>query len=129
MEQTYDIKRLMLWDAKSMDTGATNMNAYQIFISEELPELSLITKAVDDNACWTQVADKKNAGGINKKSVSLTNPVRGRYVKLVFPRSTASMNNAEQPALYAFNVYGTPIDDEDAIDDPRECPQRPPRRS
>lgn len=117
LEQTYDIKRLMLWDAKSIDTGATNMNAYQIFISEELPELSLITKAVDDNACWTQVADKKNAGGINKKSVSLTNPVRGRYVKLVFPRSTASMNNAEQPALYAFHVYGTPINDEDAIDE------------
>lgn len=115
LEQTYDIKRLILWDAKSIDTDATNMNAYQIFISQEMPDLSLITKADDGNTCWTQVADKKNAGAINKKTVSLTNPVRGRYVKLVFPRTSASMNNAEQPALYAFHVYGTPVKDDDAM--------------
>ena len=115
LEQTYDIKRLLLWDAKSIDTDATNMNAYQMFISEEQPDLSLITKAGDGNTCWTQVADKKNAGLVNKKTVTLTTPVRGRYVKLVFPRTSASMNNVEQPALYAFHVYGTPIDDEDAI--------------
>ena len=115
LEHTYDIKRFLLWDAKSINTDATNMNAYQIFISEELPDLSLITKAGDSNACWTQVADKKNAGSVNKKTVSLSTPVRGRYVKLVFPRTSASMNNAEQPALYAFHVYGTPIDDEDTI--------------
>ena len=117
LEKTYDIKRLLLWDAKSIDSNATNMNAYQMFISEDMPDLSLITKAGDSNTCWTQVADKKNAGSTNKKTVSLSTPVRGRYVKLVFPRTSASMNNAEQPALYAFHVYGTPIDDEDAIDE------------
>ena len=117
LEKTYDIKRLLLWDAKSIDSNATNMNAYQMFISEDMPDLSLITKAGDSNDCWTQVADKKNAGSTNKKTVSLSTPVRGRYVKLVFPRTSASMNNAEQPALYAFHIYGTPIDDEDAIDE------------
>ena len=91
------------------------MNAYQIYVSQEQPDLSLITKAGDTNTCWTQVADKKNAGPINKKTVSLSTPVRGRYVKLVFPRTSANMNNAEQPALYAFHIYGTPIEDEDGI--------------
>ena len=115
LEKTYDIKRLLLWDAKSLDTNATNMNAYQMFISQDEPDLSLITKAGDSNTCWTQVADKKNAGSTNKKTVTLSTPVRGRYVKLVFPRTSASMNNAEQPALYAFHVYGTLAEDVDAI--------------
>ena len=115
LEHTYDIKRLLLWDAKSIDTDATNMNAYQVFISQEEPDLSLITKAGDSNDCWTQVADRKNAGSINKKTVSLSMPVRGRYVKLVFPRTSASMNNVEAPALYAFHIYGTPVEDEDGI--------------
>ena len=116
LEQIYDIKRLLLWDAKSIDSDATNMNAYQMFISEEQPDLSLITKAGDANNCWTEVADKKNAGGINKKTVTLSSPVRGRYVKLVFPRTSASMNNVEQSALYAFHVYGTPVEDDDGIE-------------
>ena len=115
LEQTYDIKRLLLWDAKSIDTDATNMNAYQMFISQEQPDLSLITKSGDSNTCWTQVADRKNAGSMNKKTVSLSTPVRGRYVKLVFPRTSAGMNNAEAPALYAFHVYGTPVEDEDGM--------------
>ena len=115
LEQTYDIKRLLLWDAKSIDTDATNMNAYQMFISQEEPDLTLITNTGDSNTCWTQVADKKNVGSINKKTVTLSTPVRGRYVKLVFPRTSASMNNAEVPALYAFHVYGTLVEDEDAI--------------
>lgn len=115
LEGTYDIKRLLLWDAKSVDTDATNMNAYQLFISMDEPDLSLITKTGDTNNCWTHVADRKNAGSTNKKTVSLSTPVRGRYVKLVFPRTSASMNNAEAPALYAFHVYGTKVEDDDAI--------------
>ena len=115
LEKTYDIKRLLLWDAKSIDANATNMNAYQMFISREMPDLSLITRAGDTNDCWTQVADRKNAGSTNKKTVTLSTPVRGRYVKLVFPRTSAGMNNVEAPALYAFHVYGTPVEDEDAI--------------
>ena len=118
LEKTYDIKRLLLWDAKSVDTDATNMNAYQMFISQEQPDLSLITKAGDSNTCWAQVADRKNAGSVNKKTVSLTTPVRGRYVKLVFPRTSSSMNNVEAPALYAFHVYGTLAEDGDAIFSP-----------
>ena len=115
LEQTYDIKRLLLWDAKSIDATATNMNAYQIYISEETPNLSLITKSGDTNTCWTQVADKKSTGSLNKKIVSFATPIRGRYVKLVFPRTSAGMNNADQPALYAFHIYGTLAEDVDAI--------------
>ena len=115
LEKTCDIKRLLLWDAKSIDSNATNMNAYQLFISQDEPDLSLITKAGDTNTCWTQVADRKNAGSTSKKTVSLSAPVRGRYVKLVFHRTSANMNNVEQPALYAFHIYGTAVDDGDAI--------------
>ena len=118
LENTYDIKRLLLWDAKSIDASATNMNAYQMFVSKEMPDLSLITRAGDTNDCWTQVADRKNAGSVNKKTVTLSTPVRGRYVKLVFPRTSASMNNVEAPALYAFHVYGTKAEDEDAVAEP-----------
>ena len=91
------------------------MNAYQIYVSEEQPDLSLITKAGDTNTCWTQVADKKNAGSVNKKTVTLSTPVRGRYVKLVFPRTSASINNVEAPALYAFHIYGTAVEDGDGM--------------
>ena len=115
LEATYDIKRLLLWDAKSIDAEAVNMNAYQLFVSQDEPDLSLITKAGDSNTCWRQVADKKSVGGMNKKTVSLSEPVRGRYVKLVFPRTSAGMNNVATPALFAFHVYGTPVEDDDAI--------------
>ena len=115
LEHSCDIKRFILWDAKSIDTNATNMNAYQMFISQDEPELSLITKSGDSNTCWTQVADRKNAGSANKKTVSLSTPVRGRYVKLVFPRTSASMNNVEVPALYAFHIYGTAVEDGDGM--------------
>ncbi|MBR4517156.1 MAG: hypothetical protein IKO60_07155 [Bacteroidaceae bacterium] len=115
LEATYDIKRLLLWDAKSIDAEAVNMNAYQLFVSQDEPDLSLITKAGDSNTCWKQVADKKGVGGMNKKTVSLSEPVRGRYVKLVFPRTSAGMNNVAAPALFAFHVYGTPVEDDDAI--------------
>ena len=89
-----------------------------MFVSKEMPDLSLITRAGDTNDCWTQVADRKNAGSVNKKTVTLSTPVRGRYVKLVFPRTSASMNNVEAPALYAFHVYGTKAEDEDAVAEP-----------
>jgi hypothetical protein len=64
------------------------------------------------------LADRKNAGRVNKKTVSLSSPVRGRYVKLVFPRVSAGTTGAEQSALYAFHVYGTLVPEEDGIATP-----------
>lgn len=115
LEETYDIKRFYIYDAKSMNESATNMNAYQIFVSQERPDLSLITKTGDDNTCWTMVADKKNVGSASKKLVSFSTPVRGRYVKLCFPRTNEGMNNVEKPAIHAFNIYGTKHEAEDAL--------------
>ena len=63
----------------------------------------------------SRVGCEFNAGSISKKTLTLTSPVRGRYVKLVFPRTSASMNNVEQPALYALHVYGKAVDDGDGI--------------
>lgn len=107
LEGTYDIKRFAIWDARSMDTDAANIGTYQIFVSQERPDLSLVGKTEDGNTCWTKVADKKNTT-TSKKVVTLSEPVTGRYVKLLIPRTTQSMNNVESPKLYAFHVYGTP---------------------
>lgn len=49
LERTCQIKRLLLWDAKSVDADATNMNAFQLFVSTEQPNISLITKDGDNN--------------------------------------------------------------------------------
>lgn len=116
LEETYDIKRFAIWDARTMDANAANIGTYQIYVSEERPDLSLITKTGDDNTCWTKVADKKNTT-ISKKIVTLPDVVRGRYVKLLIPRTTASMNNVDSPMLFAFHVYGTPSDGGDGIAD------------
>lgn len=124
LEHQYDLTRLLFWDAKSFDSNATNMNAYQLFISAEKPDLSLITKTGDENTCWTLAAEKKGVGSMNKKTVALSPTVRGRYVKLVFPRTTASMNKVSSPKLYAFHVYGTLAPDmDDAVTSPETVPQ------
>ena len=115
LEKSYDVKRFQLYDAKVFDDSATNMNAYQIYVSDECPDLSLISTSGDENECWTMVADKKNVGTTSKKLVILSTPVRCRYVKLVFPRTNETMNAAPAPALYAFHIYGTEAESEDGI--------------
>lgn len=110
LEHMYDIKRFVIWDARSMDENAFNISNYSIMVSEEKPDLSLIGKRGDDNSCWTSVAEKKNASTLNKKVVYLSNPVRARYVKLLIPRTTTSMNNVDSPELFAFHIYGTEAD-------------------
>ncbi|MBO7068496.1 MAG: discoidin domain-containing protein [Bacteroidaceae bacterium] len=115
LEKSYNVKRFLLYDAKSMDESATNMDAYQIFLSDECPDLSLISPSGDGNECWTMAADKKNGGSVNKKLHNLSTPIRCRYVKLVFPRTNETMNKATAPALYAFHIYGTEAESEDGI--------------
>lgn len=115
LEKTYDVKRFQLYDAKSVDASGTNMNAYQIYLSEECPDLSLISSDGDENACWTMVVNKKNVESTNKKLAVLASPARCRYVKLVLPRTSESMNAATSPALYAFHIYGTEAESEDGM--------------
>lgn len=115
LEKSYDVKRLLLYDAKSLDASATNMDAYQVFLSDECPDLSLISPMGDENECWTKVADRKNVGSSSKKTLVLSTPTRCRFVKLVFPRTSESMNAASAPALYAFQVYGTEAETTDAL--------------
>jgi hypothetical protein len=115
LEKSYDVKRFQLYDAKSVDASATNMDAYQIFLSDEYPDLSLISPSGDENECWTKVADKKNVGSSSKKLLVLSTPTRCRFVKLVLPRTSESMNAVDAPALYAFQVYGTEAETTDAL--------------
>ena len=115
LEKSYDVKRFQLYDAKSLDASATNMDAYQIFLSDECPDLSLISPSGDENECWTKVADKKSVGSSSKKLLVLSTPTRCRFVKLVFPRTSESMNAVAAPALYALQVYGTEAESADAL--------------
>lgn len=110
LENTYYIKRFLIWDARSMDKNATNLSNYSILVSEEKPDLSLIGKKGDDNTCWKPVAEKKNGSTLNKKVVYMPNPVRARYIKLLIPRTTTSINNVDSPELFAFHIYGTEAD-------------------
>ena len=100
------IDSFAIYDARSIQGGVTNMNAYQIYVSQERPDLSLITSTGDSNSCWTLVADRKNQGAQNIKVENMPEPVKARYVKLVFPRTTRRMNSVSNPYIRAFNVYG-----------------------
>jgi len=119
LEKSYNVKRLQLYDAKSMDASATNMDTYQVYLSDQCPDFSLISPLGDENECWTMVADKKNVGATNKKLLVLSAPIRCRYVKLVFPRTNEYMNVATAPALYAFHIFGTEVESEDAMTEVR----------
>lgn len=118
LEKSYDVKRLQIYDAKSVDASATNIDAYQVFLSNECPDLSLISPSGDGNECWTKVADKRNVGSSSKKQLILSTPTRCRFVKLVIPRTNESTNAVQNPALYALYVYGTEPESEDALNNP-----------
>ena len=110
LESVFDIRKFMIWDARSLDSDASNIGDYRIYVSEERPDLSLMGKNGDDNTCWTLVATRKNTVSSNKKTVVLSSPVRGRYVKLLVPRTNTGMNTAASPKLYALYVYGQEVD-------------------
>lgn len=123
LETVCDIRKFMIWDARSLDSNASNIGDYQIYVSEERPDLSLISKTGDDNTCWTLIATRKNTISSNKKTVMLSSPVRGRYVKLLVPRTNSGMNPAASPKLYALYVYGTEAETEDGISEVTEREQ------
>ena len=106
LEKEYDLNRFYLYDAKYLDGTAQNIDCYQIYVATECPKLSLIDKIGDANTCWTLVADMQNAALQSRKSVSLSTPVRARYLKLQLPRTSNSKNNVEMPVLYAFEAQG-----------------------
>lgn len=105
LEDDYDISRFVIYDCKNIEIDE-NMDAYQIYVSEERPDLSLITPQGDGNTCWTKVVDRTDVGGEATKDDQLAEAVRGRYVKLVVPRSNEYMNN-HTSRIYQFDVYGT----------------------
>lgn len=107
LEAEYDITRFFLYDAKYFDTSAQNIDTYQIYVSSEKPDLSLIDATNDANTCWSLVADMRAGFMQSRKIANLSQPVRARYLKLLLPRTSNSMNNVEKPALHAFEAYGT----------------------
>ena len=110
LEDEYDLNRFYLYDAKYCDDAAKNIDTYQIYVSTQCPDLSLIDKSGDSNTCWTKIVDKRNTALMNRKIATLTTPVRARYLKLVLPRTSNSMNNVDTPVLYAFEAQGKPVE-------------------
>lgn len=105
LEDTFDISKFVIYDCKNIEVD-DNMDAYQIYVSEEKPNLSLITPQGDTNTCWTKVVDRTGVGSEATKTDELLQTIRGRYVKLVVPRTEDSMN-AHTSRVYEFDVYGT----------------------
>jgi predicted GH43/DUF377 family glycosyl hydrolase len=109
LEKLYNISKFVIYDCKNIETDE-NMDAYQIYVSESMPDLELITPAGDSNTCWKKVVDRSGAGGEKTKTDVLSNPVAGRYVKLVVPHVEAGVN-AHTSRIYGLDVYGTETTD------------------
>lgn len=102
LEDTYDISKFKIYDTHTLDPNTDkNMDGYQIFVSTEAPDMSLIDPLEDRNTVWTKVVDA--TGRVNESiKEDAIEPTTGRYVKLVIPRSRVSTTTR----LYQFEVYG-----------------------
>ena len=107
LEKAYDISRFVIHDCKNLAIDE-NMDAYQVFVSEEMPDLSLITPQGDGNTCWTKVVDRTGVGSESTKTDELDKPVTGRYVKFVVPHLEDGVN-AHTSRIYNFDVYGEEV--------------------
>lgn len=101
LEDEYDIAKFKIYDTHLLEPNMDkNMDGYLIYVSTEKPDLSLITPLKDDNTIWQKVVDTTGRIDENIKEDAIT-PTKGRYVKLVVPRSRISTTTR----LYAFEVY------------------------
>ena len=105
LESIYNINKFTIYDSKTLGPDE-NLTHYQIYVSTEEPDIKLITPQGDSNTCWTLVVDKADQGDVAKKEDLLSTPIKGRYVKLVVPRTSDNMN-AHTSRVFAFDVYGT----------------------
>jgi hypothetical protein len=105
LENQYDISEFKMYDCKTIEPD-NNIDTYQIYVSNDLPDLNLITPQGDSNTCWGEpVVNKTGQSDVALKDDVLAKPVTGRYVKLVIPRTDDDMNNFTA-RIYAFDVLG-----------------------
>lgn len=104
LEDTYDISKFTIRDCKTLEPDE-NIDHYNILVSEERPDLKLITPKEDGNKCWKTVVSRANTGDEKIKEDVLDSPVRARYVKLEVPRHNEEMN-AHTSRVFAFDVHG-----------------------
>jgi hypothetical protein len=103
LEQLYEVSQFKLYDAKTLDSGQTNLSGYHVYVSTEEPDLIKIGKNKDDNVCWTKVVDAyaENRSEQNIKTDEIAT-TRARYIKLEIPRSRTT----GYIQLYQLEVFG-----------------------
>jgi len=99
----YNINEFKLYDCKYLEYD-DNIIGYNVYVSETMPNLDLITNLEDGNTCWTKVVDAYASDRLldDIKEDVLTEPIRGRYVKLEIPRSMT----LGTVRLFEFQVFG-----------------------
>lgn len=99
----YDIKEFKLYDCKYLEYN-DNVMGYNVYVSETMPDLELITNLEDGNTNWTKVVDAYAKDRLldDVKEDVLTSAVKGRYVKLEIPRS----RTVGTVRLYEFQIFG-----------------------
>ncbi|MDX9918795.1 MAG: discoidin domain-containing protein [Paludibacter sp.] len=100
LENEYEIEKFKLYDAGNFDSKSYNLSGYKIYVSEEKPDLDLITPLIDKNTVWRKVVDVTDVKLQNTKT-NVIEPVTSRYVKLEIPLSRSSVLNR----IYQFEVY------------------------
>lgn len=105
LENSYDIERFKLYDAKTLEPSAPNIAGYNVYVSETMPDLSLISGGKDNNTCWHKAVDAyaQNRLEENIKTDEVSD-CRGRYVKLEIPLSRT--NSDKKVRIFQFEVYG-----------------------
>lgn len=91
LEDEYAVSSFKLYDAKSVNSAAENLNGYKISVSSNLTD-------------WETVVDVNDKGSENIKEETLTTAKVARYVKLEIPADR--MGTSKTLNLYEFNIYG-----------------------
>jgi len=104
LENNYQLEEVKLYDCEHLESG-NNILGYNLYISETMPDLDLITNLEDKNTCWTKIVDayKTDRSSENIKTDNfVSTPVYGRYVKLEIPYSVTTAT----VRLFEFEIYG-----------------------
>lgn len=94
----YEVDKFVLRDVKPYEAEYGNVPEYWIYVTETHP-----------SQCeWVEVAHANGVGNENTKTITLNQPAKARYVKLVVSRGIKANGDKDIAVrLFGFDVYGT----------------------